>query len=101
MGLARGRNLRLRRIGPLGRLVLGLPRIVATCVKVQSHGLTVQLRFDFVFDVGGGYEDAAVIAWSAAALAAPHPNGCRPPECRYREAPGAWFGHGHRAIGGS
>jgi hypothetical protein len=91
----------LRGILPLIPFALRFPRVVASPVKVQSHRLAVELGFDFVFNVGGGHEDAAEIARNAAALATPHANRCRSPQCRYREALGAWRSYRSRAIGGS
>jgi hypothetical protein len=70
-------------------------------MKVQSHRLSVEQGVDFVFNVGGGHEDAAEITRRTAALAAPHANRRHSPECRYRKALGARLLQRGCAIGGS
>ena len=79
----------------------GLPHVMAARVKMQRHRRTIELCFDFVFDLGGRDEHATKVAGDTTSFAAPEANGPCSAQCRDGKALCARRLVWTRAIGGS
>ena len=93
--------MRGRRFGRGEPLDFPLPHVMAARMEMQRHRRSIELCFDFVFDLGGSDEHATKVAGDTTSFAAPEANGPCAAQRRHREALCAGRLVGTRAIGGS